>query len=146
MKKEHSVEIQIRFNDIDMMGHVYNAKYQDFFDFARLEYFDGVLGDLITWAHKGLVIASVKVDYMQPTFFKDRIHVVTHVAKVGEKSLEMYQKIFKIGSNEPVAVCKSVMVYFDMQKRFSMRIPDEWRKLFLKTEPELNVNQPVGQN
>jgi acyl-CoA thioester hydrolase len=32
MKKEHTIPVQVRFNDIDLMGHVYNAKYQEFFD------------------------------------------------------------------------------------------------------------------
>lgn len=146
MKKEHSVDIQIRFNDIDMMGHVYNAKYQDFFDLARLKYFEEVLGDLITWSHKGLVIASVNVDYMEPTFLKDKINVVTCVSRLGDKSIEMSQEIYKKGYENPVAVCRSVMVYFNMHERFSMSIPDEWRRRFIDAEPELNVNQPVGQN
>jgi acyl-CoA thioester hydrolase len=48
MKKEHTTPVQIRFNDIDLMGHVYNAKYQEFFDLARIKYFEEVLGNLIS--------------------------------------------------------------------------------------------------
>ena len=70
MKQKHSVPVQIRFNDIDLMGHVYNAKYQEFFDLARLNYFKTVLGELISWTHKGLIIASVKVDTCNQLFWR----------------------------------------------------------------------------
>ena len=144
MKQEHIVPVQIRFNDIDLMGHVYNAKYQEFFDLARLKYFKAALGELISWTHKGLIIASVKVDYMQPTFLEDKIHVVTSVSSLGEKSLEMTQAVYKENSSEPVAVCKSVMVCFDMKARISEPIPENWRKKFIDFEPDLGVNQSVG--
>ncbi len=144
MKQEHIVPVQIRFNDIDLMGHVYNAKYQEFFDLARLRYFETVLGDLISWTRKGLIIASIKVDYMQPTFLEDSIHVVTSVSSLGEKSLEMAQAVYKQSSSEPVAICKSVMVCFDMKARVSEPIPEVWRKKFTDFEPELGVDQSVG--
>ena len=144
MKQEHIVPVQIRFNDIDLMGHVYNAKYQEFFDLASLKYFETVLGELISWTHKGLVIASVKVDYMQPTFLEDEIHVETSVSSLGEKSLEMKQAVYKHNSLDPVAVCKSVMVCFDMKARISEPIPEEWRKKFTNFEPELGIDQSVG--
>ncbi|AHW59908.1 acyl-CoA thioester hydrolase [Draconibacterium orientale] len=144
MKQKHSVPVQIRFNDIDLMGHVYNAKYQEFFDLARLNYFKTVLGELISWTHKGLIIASVKVDYLQPTFLEDEIHVETSVSSLGEKSLEMTQAVYKNHNPEPVAICKSVMVCFDMKARVSEPIPEVWRKKFTDFEPGLGVNQSVG--
>ena len=144
MKQKHSIAVQIRFNDIDLMGHVYNAKYQEFFDLARLNYFKTVLGKLISWTHKGLIIASVKVDYLQPTFLEDEIHVETSVSSLGEKSLEMTQAVYKNHNPEPVAICKSVMVCFDMKARVSEPIPEVWRKKFTDFEPRLGVNQSVG--
>lgn len=83
MKQDRIIPVQIRFNNIDLMGRVYNAKYQDVFDLAQLKYFGTVLGDLICRTHKGLIIASVKVDYKQPTFLEDKIHVVTSVSSLG---------------------------------------------------------------
>ncbi len=144
MSKEHSIPVQIRFNDIDVMGHVYNGKYQEFFDLARIKYFEEVLGNLISWTHKSLIIASIKVDYLQSTFLDDELKVVTHVTSLGEKSLEMTQHIYKNGLPEPTVVGKTVMVCFDMQKRISEVIPDVWREKFMAFEPGLNVNNPVG--
>lgn len=137
MEQKHRTEVQIRFNDIDLMGHVYNAKYQEFFDLARLSYFNEVLGDKVILSNIGLVIASVNVDYMQPTFLDDRIYVLTNISKLGEKSLEMQQAVFKAGNEDPVAICKSVMVCYDMRKRNSEQISEEWREKFTAFEPGL---------
>ena len=143
MKKEHTVPIQIRFNDIDLAGHVYNAKYQEFFDLARVKYFEDVLGSLINWTDNSLIIASVKVDYIQSIFLKDKIKVETHVTLLGEKSFEMTQWTFKNELAEPVAVGKTIMVCFDMTTRASKVIPLEWREKFMEFEPGLNLDQSI---
>lgn len=140
MKTKHRIPVQIRFNDIDLMGHVYNAKYQEFFDLARLAYFDEVLGDLITWDNKGLVIASVKVDFIEPTFLNDTIEVETHISSVGEKSLQMFQQLYKKGKADPVCVCTTIMVGYNMKEKFSENIPSEWKSRIQKHEPELNIS------
>ncbi len=139
MKIKHRIPVQIRFNDIDLMGHVYNAKYQEFFDLARLAYFDEVLGDLISWDNKGLVIASVKVDFIEPTFLNDIIEVETHISSVGEKSLQMSQQLYKNGKAAPACVCTTIMVGYNMKEKFSESIPDEWKSRIQKHEPELNI-------
>lgn len=146
MNKGHSTSVQIRFNDIDLMGHVYNAKYQEFFDLARIEYFEEVLGDLISWTEKGLIIASVKTDYIQSAFLKDKISVVSHVTSLGEKSLEMTQHIYKNNQKEPVATGQTIMVCFDMKKRVSEVIPVKWREKFIAYEPKLHIKQAVGKS
>ena len=143
MKKEHTVPIQIRFNDIDLAGHVYNAKYQEFFDLARVQYFDDVLGNLLNWTDNSLIIASVKVDYIQSIFLKDKIKVVTHVTSLGEKSFEMTQWTFKNELSEPVAVGRTIMVCFDMTTRTSKVIPQKWREKFMEFESGLNLDQSI---
>ena len=143
MKKEHSLPVQIRFNDIDLAGHVYNAKYQEFFDLARVKYFEDILGDLMNWTDNSLIIASVKVDYLQSIFLKDKIEIVSHVTSLGEKSFEMTQWVLKNKLSEPAAVGKTIMVCFDMTTRTSKIIPQEWREKFMKFEPGLNLDQSI---
>ncbi|MCE4565970.1 acyl-CoA thioesterase [Maribellus sp. CM-23] len=140
MSDIHTTSIQLRFNDVDLMGHVYNGKYQEFFDLARLNYFEKVLGKLISWTETGLVIASVKVDYLDPIYLEDQIEVQTHISSLGEKSLEMTQQLFKKGNPEPAALCTTVLVCYQMQHKKSELIPDEWRKKIKAYEPYLTQN------
>ena len=46
---KHKVEIQIRFKDLDMLGHVNNANYFTYAEYARLKYFDHVVGEDKDW-------------------------------------------------------------------------------------------------
>jgi acyl-CoA thioester hydrolase len=138
-RMEHKTPVQIRFNDIDLMGHVYNAKYQEFFDLARISYFNEVLGGLISWTEMGLVIASIKIDYARPVYLEDRLTVVSGVVSLGEKSLEMFQQVFKNGATEPVASGRTILVCFDMRQKESKILPGEWRKRITDVEPGLQV-------
>ncbi len=122
--------IQIRFNDIDGMGHVNNAIYHEYFDLARVEYFHRVLGEVVDRHENGLIIASVKVDFLAPVFLSDRISVVTRVVKLRNKSLEMVQQIVAENETEPRARNSSVMVCFDYKKNCPVEIPADWRKKF----------------
>jgi acyl-CoA thioester hydrolase len=71
--------IQVRFSDVDMMGHVSNTIYQNYYDSGKIHYFDKVLPDL-DYVNIGVVGASIKIDYLKPIYMKTRILVETRVA------------------------------------------------------------------
>jgi acyl-CoA thioester hydrolase len=134
MDFKHQVPIQIRFNDIDLVGHVNNAVYQEYFDRARLDYFRECFRQEIDWNKTGFVIASIQVDFFSPVFLEDKITVSTCVESIGEKSLIMVQLLFKEGDTEPAAHGKTVMVSFDYAKRESIEMPGEWIKMLEQFE------------
>ncbi|MBN1820858.1 MAG: acyl-CoA thioesterase [Prolixibacteraceae bacterium] len=129
MKHKHILPIQIRFNDIDIVGHVNNAVYQEYFDRARIEYFKDCFKQNIDWKKKGFVIAGIQVDFFSPVFLDDKISITTKVETLGEKSLNMVQLVLKEGQEEPVAAGKTVMVCFDYSKKESIEIPAEWKEM-----------------
>ena len=47
----HKTKIQIRFKDIDKLGHVNNANHITYFELARVDYFDALAdeGVKIEW-------------------------------------------------------------------------------------------------
>lgn len=134
MNFKHTLPIQIRFNDIDLAGHVYNAVYQEYFDLARVDYFKNSLGNLLSWTKTGLVIASIHIDYSIPILLTDKIEVRTKVSEIGNKSLEMIQEITKIGETAPAAIGKTILVCFNMPSRTSVEIPDSWKENIRKFE------------
>jgi acyl-CoA thioester hydrolase len=129
MEFRHKTPIQIRFNDIDIVGHVNNAVYSEYFDKARLEYFKTVFRQQIDWNKAGFVIAAIHIDFFSPVFLDDNIFVATIVESIGEKSLNMAQLIFRDGDEEPVARGNTVMVSFDYMKRSSIEMPVEWKMM-----------------
>jgi len=137
MNKKHSTPIQIRFNDFDLAGHIYNAVYQEYLDSAKMNYFSEVLGDLIDWKTNGLVIASIQIDYASPILLGDTISIKSRVSEMGDKSIKMTQFVMKNNETEPVATGITTLVCFNFKKRESILIPDEWRQAITNFETDL---------
>src|ERR1700757_4473714 len=82
----YSTSVQVRFIDIDKMGHVNNATVLTYFEIGRLDYFDEVIGKSNDWFGRGLILAHTEVDYLIPIFVHDGIKVYSRVIKLGNKS------------------------------------------------------------
>ena len=135
MNAIHATPVQIRFNDIDIAGHVNNAVYFEYYDVARVAYFNTVLANLVQWKKEGFVLAHMEMDYMTPAFLDDMLTIYTKITKVGEKSITMFQEIRKTNNeNELVSSCQSVLVSFDYQNHLSILLPSTWRQAIVDYE------------
>ncbi|GAF01879.1 acyl-CoA thioesterase [Saccharicrinis fermentans] len=123
----HQDSIQIRFNDIDGLGHVNNTTIQEYFDLGRLGYFNKVFDNNVNWSRFGAVVASIKTDFLAPVFLKESLVVKTKVKMIGDKSMQLIQHIT---DSEGVikATCSSAMVGYDPNTHTSRVIPEDWRK------------------
>lgn len=128
--KKHRTPIQIRFKDVDALGHVNNANHLTYFETARVKYFDSLITEPIDWMKIGLIVASVTVNYKKPVFFKDDVYVDTSLAKIGRTSFELsYELIRKEKDGESIlATGTSVLVCFDYEKQTPVEIPELWKK------------------
>lgn len=129
----HAVPIQIRFNDIDMMGHINNAKIQEYFDIGRVHYFMNLFGELFD-GELALVIASNKTDFFYPVLFAHSVEVRTTIYHFGNKSLKMLQQICLVGDGSVVSSCDSVLVCFRKDTKETASIPAEWKETVEKFE------------
>ena len=51
-------KIQMRFADVDMLGHVNNVNQQHYFDLGKSDFFRRVLGMKPVWKSEGLIMVS----------------------------------------------------------------------------------------
>lgn len=124
----HHMPLQMRFNDIDMLGHLNNSVYFTFMDLAKTRYFQAVLGDKLKWGDIGVVIVNVNCDFCAPTFFDDVIEVETAVIAIGEKSLTLEQRVFSPTDGTVRCRCRTIMSGFNAKTLKSEPISDEWRE------------------
>jgi acyl-CoA thioester hydrolase len=122
--------IQVRFNDVDIMGHVSNTVYQNYFDSGKIDYFDQVVPDM-DYVNLSVVGASVKIDYLKPIFMRTRILVETRVAVLGHKSMTVEHRLVDEHSGEILSTCSTVLVCFSIKEQVSIPIPEHWRKNIL---------------
>ena len=133
---KHKTPIQIRFKDIDMMGHVNNANYITYFELARVMYFDALKdeGVRIDWVNEGVILAKIEMEYKQPMLLTDQVFVTTWVSRIGSKSFDMTCSIVRVvdGVEIEAAVGLAVIVCFNYKTNETIAIPELWRrKMFI---------------
>ena len=132
--------IQVRFSDIDMMGHVSNTIYQNYYDSGKINYFDDVIPemDIIT---VGVVAASVKLDFLKPIYIKTKIFVESRISVIGHKSLSMEQRLLEEDSNEVLSACVTAMVCYDVKNKISVPIPKEWKDNIVAYDKDVIIKE-----
>jgi acyl-CoA thioester hydrolase len=127
----HKTPIQIRFKDIDKLGHVNNANHITYFELARVDYFDALSGDniKIDWVNEGVILAKVEMEYKMPILLEDKVSVYTWVSKMGTKSFDMSCSIVKSVNGNEIEVAKgvAVIVCFNYATNQTIMIPESWK-------------------
>lgn len=123
----HRMPLQMRFNDIDMLGHLNNSVYLTFMDLAKARYFKAVNGGNDVDIRKmGIVIVNLNANFCAPTFFDEEIEVETAAVGIGDKSLTLEQRIYSVADKQVKCSCTTIMAGFDIKTNTSMPISDEW--------------------
>lgn len=120
----YTTEIDVRFRDIDAMGHVNNAVYATYIEQARTTYFRDVLdADISALA---TVLASLSIDFRRPVQLTDgTVTVEIELADIGSSSVTMTHEIRTGG--EVVAEAEATLVSLDPDSGEPAPIPDEHR-------------------
>ena len=133
-KFKTSLPIQIRFGDIDALGHINNNIYFSYFDLGKTTYFDTIKPTAVSWTEGLIVVAHIEVDFFSPIYYKEKIAVDSKIVNLGEKSGVFLQQIRNVKNGEVKCRCKSVFVTYDAHTQASMPIPDTWRKIISEHE------------
>ena len=126
---KHKTPVQIRFKDIDKLGHVNNANHLTYFELARMKYFEDVIGDQIDWKKQGVILARIEINYKLPILLEDKISVFTKSTRFGTKSFDLDHYIVKEttkGEYTELANGLSIVVCFDYEKSSAITIPQNW--------------------
>jgi acyl-CoA thioester hydrolase len=128
---------EIRFSDIDTMGHVNNAVYFTYFEQARMHYFSELVGRW-DWRKHGVIVAHHEIDYKRPIFLLDRVEIWVYCQAMGTKSLTMSYKVNVKTKDGDVEVCTgaTVLVCFDHETQKTCSVPEEWKGPLQQITPQ----------
>jgi acyl-CoA thioester hydrolase len=103
------VPVQVRFRDLDALGHVNNAVYLTYFEVARVAYFRRLKED---WLERGhFILARAEVDFLRPIHLEDPVAVGVRVVRLGRSSFEMEYRVEARG--EEAARGRTVQVWLE---------------------------------
>ena len=114
----------VRFRDLDGMGHVNNAVFLTFMESARIAYFQSHGAGNNPQQH--LILARIEVDFRSPIALGERVEVGVRPPRGGTKSFELEYELRADG--RLAAEGKSVLVGYDYLRGESVEIPAEWRE------------------
>ena len=95
---QHETPVQLRFNDMDMLGHANNAIVQEYFDVGRVHYLKDTFTYKLWQGENTVILANINTDFIVPVFIQDDIVVKTTTLSIGTKSFKMVQHLFRITS------------------------------------------------
>jgi acyl-CoA thioester hydrolase len=131
MSNYHTSTIQVRFADIDKLGHVNNAKYLTYFEIARMQFFEDEFKNItdLDWKTKGLILAKTEVEFLSPILLEDLVEIETYCTKIGNKSFELAYRVFKKKNNERILAAKgsSVLVAYNYIEQKSIPLEESWK-------------------
>jgi len=82
---EVHTDIQLRFRDLDAMGHVNNSVYLTFLELGRLAYHRALGGELAPDKFR-FILARIELDYLFPILLNDRVTCRVKVSELSRSS------------------------------------------------------------
>src|SRR4051812_31281824 len=105
-------DVQVRFRDLDPMGHVHHSVPLLYFEEVRAAYWREVAGRADVQAID-YVMAGFTVRYHARTHYPETLRVSVRVSRLGGKSIEMEYESRSGSTGELLVSGHSVQVMFD---------------------------------
>ena len=122
---------EVRFSDLDMLGHLNNVAFLVFLESARVAYIRTTLpsGEPLIPAGFGVVVAETRIGYRFPGQLGERIETLLRPDEVGRSSLRLDFEM-RVG-DRVIADGHSIMVYYDRAAERPAPLPDLLRARLL---------------
>ncbi|HSP15447.1 MAG TPA: thioesterase family protein [Thermoanaerobaculia bacterium] len=117
---------QVVFRDLDSFGHVNNAVFFTYFEWARTKLWFELTGGVAA-RDIGFIVARAECDFklqlnMEP------IEVWVRIGEMRNTSLDFLYEIRKDNGQQIAAVGKVVVVFFDWETQSKVAISEEFRR------------------
>ena len=127
--------IQVRYSDMDMLGHANNAIYLTYLESARLAYFREV--NRQQWDEIALVLAHANMDYKIPLTPGIKPVIQMRTTQFGRSSMTIDNIITDEGGERLFFSASTVLVAINPKTGRPVPIPDEEKQKVIAYEPAL---------
>lgn len=123
---KHRMSMQVRFNDIDILGHINNSTYLAFFDLAKADYFTKATSARVEIGGVSLAIVNINCNFYSPGYFNEPLDAVTAVTRISRRSVTMEQRLYNSESGDVKCTATTILVGFDASSATGIEIPQEY--------------------
>ena len=136
-----NVPIEVRFKDVDMMGHVNNAVYLTYFENARAGYWKA-LGAWSGRPERTYVIARAECDFRSPATLEDDLGCHIRIVRFGRTSFEFEYLLRDEKSGRVVAEARSIQAMYDYDRRRVRTIDEDLKERIRRFEGRV-IKEPT---
>ncbi len=131
MPEKLIAEMTVRTYEVDSLGHVNNAVYLNYLEYARQQFLEqkGLrFQQFFEWGALP-VVKSVNIDFHSPARAHDRLAIVAWIEHWGRTSFTMRKEIYNKTTEKACAEAQVVLVFVSPAGR-PVRVPEEFRRRF----------------
>lgn len=136
IKFNHTVDVQMRFNDIDPYMHVNNAVQIQYFDLGKVKYMEALGFDFPEENGNAMLVVNINVDFMEQIVMDEPIIVKTKIYEIGHKSVKMLQILQNKETGHIKTLCHCVMCGYNTNSKQAIVITDKWKSMIHEYEKE----------
>ena len=114
-KFKHQITVDVRYDDLDTMGHVNNKKYLSYLEEARISYHEEVLNFDKKSLDFSAVVGRVDISYYAPILFGDRVQLLSRCSRIGSKSFDIETLILSKNTKKIASKSTVTLVSVDMK-------------------------------
>ncbi len=129
-------QMQTRWRDNDVYGHMNNVVYYEYFDTIVNRWLIESGALIVPDGPVVGLVAETSCAYRSSVGFPDTVTVGLSVLNIGRSSVVYGLGLFAGEADEAAAVCRYVHVYVDSMSRRPVPIPDQMRSLLETLRPE----------
>lgn len=118
----HTTEIQVRFGDVDSLGHVNNVAYAQYLEIARVAYMEALRERGVTFT---MVVARLEVDYVREVKLRERVTVELAPTRIGTSSFDFHYRVLADGI--VAATARTVQVNVEPRARRPRPLAEDLR-------------------
>jgi len=123
-------DVAVRWSDMDVYGHVNNARFLTLYEEARVAmFFTGARAHGLTSFEEGIVIARHEIDYLRPVDYGHPVRVEMWISELRASRFTVAYELFDEGVLASRA--SSVCVPYNLAEGFPRRLTEAERD-FLK--------------
>lgn len=126
-----AVKLQIRYRDLDTLGHVNNAVYLSYFELGRIDFIKRFIGSFDANS-VNFVIAHAEIDFKKPVLMSDNIALETCISETGNTSFTFSHSIKNQDDGTIYCTGKTIAVLMSSSNGRPTKLPDRFKELVCK--------------
>jgi acyl-CoA thioester hydrolase len=132
--------LKVRTYELDHNGHVNNANYLNYLEFARFEFLRSAGFDYEAMLREGfgVFVVRIEIDYKKPAMLDDELVIKTWPIKKRAASGTLFQRILR--GEDLIAEARVTWAFVD-SRGIPCKLPPQFDRPGL--DPETNGQEPV---